>query len=121
MQERYYNHKVDLKGLTEASLGELLQTKKAQGEKVCIVMELSNTFDEWDIEKYVEAFERLKPDRVVIAVNDTATKKPTLHQLFEVQCALEHFAEFEGYEEKVECQYFRMGETEIIFRQEPVR
>ena len=121
MQDRYYIHKVDLEGLTSQDFAELLRTKKAQGEKVCILMEASSTFDEWDIEKYVEAFNKLQPDRVQITVNDTSHSRPTMHQLFEIQCALEHFATFERYDEAVKCQYFNAGGIEILFLSEPVK
>lgn len=119
MQERYYIHKVDLKGLVSQDFEHLLQTKKMQGEKVCIVMELDNTFDEWDIEKYVEAFERLSPDQIQITVNRDIFSKPTLRQIVEVEGALSHFANFDRYDEKAKCQYFTAGQMEILFWNEP--
>lgn len=119
MQERYYIHKVDLEVLTSQDFEELLRTKKAQGEKVCIDMELNDTFDEWDIEKYVEAFGRLKPDRIQITVSGNIHSRPTLHQIVEVAGALTYFANFDRYDEKEKCQYYTAGQTEILFWKEP--
>lgn len=83
-------------------------------EQIELEMELNNKFDEWDIEKYVEAFRNINPDviHIYIAKQD---ERPYYKQIKEVQGALEHFANVERIDIDEQQQVFKFNGIKIVF------
>ena len=84
-----------------------------------IEIELTRSFDEYDIEKYVEKILMIKPDEFHIK-QATEFKRPWYRILKEVQGALEHFATLRGENITEGYQVFDFGTTKIMYDYIPV-
>ena len=77
---------------------------------------VTDAFDEWDIERYVEHIQKLPIDVLYIALSDDDNHRLTYHKTIELNDALEHFAEYQGYNEETGCKEYQFGEMKICFK-----
>lgn len=112
----YLKMKVDSKQLFSKELKYFVQHCRIFEfvDKIEIEIELNNRFDEWDIEKYVEAFKKINPDVVHICIANR-DERPYYKQLMEVQGALEHFATLYNIDVDEQKEVFKFNGMEIVF------
>ena len=120
MQGKYYIGVPNLKTLLSDEMLLIARALFSNDIEVCLEMELTDEFDEWEIEKYIQRFSELCVEKLRITVSKKRHGQPTYKQITEVQGALQHFATFDAYDEKEGCQRFHTDSMEIFFYNEPI-
>lgn len=120
MAKKYCLYVGNLDELMSDATSNFLLESWLKKKQTCVIMDLNKNFDAWDIELYVERFNKLCIDELKIRIEKEPRLQPTYKQILEVQDALKHFATYDGYDESENVQHFHNAEMEIFFYHKPV-
>ncbi len=86
--------------LKDDEFKRMILDRKASGGTVVEVLNLSNKFDEWELEKYFQRLKELPIDQLYIVENASFDIKPSYRAHLELRDALKHFATYVGVEKR---------------------